>query len=98
MTPAYHDAVRACMVDLADRLRTGRPRGFAVSGPHAYDDDGTQRRVTVRLGAGVEVDDSTAGEQIEWCEVDDYQRARPGWPLDAEAAAWDLWRDGGEVA
>ena len=100
MTPAYHDAVRACLADLRQRLRTGRPHGYAVSGPHAYDDAGTRRMVTVRLGAVLEVDDSTADEQIDWEQgyVCDEQRATPGWPLDEEEAAWDLWSSGGEVA
>ena len=97
MTP-YHTAVRLALVDLRQRLRTGRPHGYAVSGPNAYDDAGTRRLVTVRLGAVLEVDDSTADEEIDWCDVCDDQRATPGWPLDEEEAAWDLWYGGGEVA
>ena len=95
--PTYHAAVSAALVDLADRLRTGRPHGYAVSGPHAYDDDGTRRLVTVRLGAVLDVDDSTAEEQVDWLAVDADQRVTPGWPLDEERAAWDLWLDGADV-
>ena len=60
---------------------------------------GATPTLDTRLGGAVlEVDDSTADEEIDWCEVDDEQRATPGWPLDEEEAAWDLWYGGGEVA
>lgn len=92
--PTYHDALRAALVDLRERLATGW-RAVAVSGPHAYTDGPARRLVTVRLDADVlGVDDSGAHEQVEFTPVCAEQRATPGYPIDEEEALLATWYDG----
>lgn len=90
--PTYHSALRAALVDLRERLATNR-RIAPVSGSHRF---GSGAVVRVQMNAGDVRWDASAHDacEPEWLKITRSMRAEPGYPIDAEEALLDQWRDG----